>query len=66
MPMVRMLQSMASPTESWACGEEVEVSAEFAKSWVADGVAELVRSPRQRTPEDGGRSVETASRRSRA
>ncbi len=43
MPRIRLLQSVAAVDDSWACGEEADVDAATAKSWVAAGMAELVQ-----------------------
>lgn len=42
MPRIRILQSVAGVDESWAPGDEVDVSGPVAASWAAEGLAELV------------------------
>lgn len=52
MPLVRMLTSWATKSQSFDQGEEVQASPAEAQSWVPAGIAELVTEERQ-TPERG-------------
>ncbi len=62
MPRVRMLTSMATKRHSWARGEIVEATPDEAQSWLAAGIAELVRGRPPLTPESRKQKFETRKR----
>ena len=59
MPRVRIKDSVAGLRFSFVVGEEVDLSADTAQSWVASGVAEYVTAEKVETPERRQKPVET-------
>ena len=59
MPRVRMLDSVAGLRFSYDYGQEVDMTAAEAKSWVDSGVAEYVTDEKVETPERRQKPVET-------
>lgn len=62
MPTVRMKTAMASRNYSVEDGHEIEVSAEVAQQWVADGIASYVTTESVDTPERRQRPTEVRRR----
>lgn len=59
MPRVRMLKSVAGVRFSFRGGEEVDLPAEQAKAWVAEGLAEYAAAnAKPDTPERGAAPAE--------
>lgn len=62
MPRVRILDSLAGQRFSFVAGEEVDLPADTAKSWVATGHAEYVTGRHIDTPERAAAAPETRRR----
>lgn len=62
MPTVRMNTAIANRNYSVEDGREIDVSAELAQQWVADGIASYVTTESVDTPERRQRPTEVRRR----